>query len=77
MIKYIPQTRFMGIIGTGDPNVCVASCGDTAFEASWLFALKDWIDKTWLHGYTKGLPEMVMDIDIPEFALNRGPGMYV
>ena len=29
-----------------------------ALEGRWLWTLKDWIDRTWMHGYQDGLPKM-------------------
>ena len=57
---YEPQSRFLGIIGTGDPDLAVASKGLMALKGeTWLWQLKDWIDRKWMAGYTSGLPLMV------------------
>lgn len=56
--KFEPQSSFLGIIGTGDKRVCVASRGAMAMRAAWLWDLKDWIDRKWMAGYTHGLPKM-------------------
>ena len=53
-----PQTEFLGIIGTGEPHECVASRGTLGIEGPWLWELKDWIDRTWMAGYTTRLPQM-------------------
>ena len=56
--EWLPQTSFLGIIGTGDPSECVASKGTMGLEAAWLWSLKDWIDRTWMAGYSTSLPSM-------------------
>ena len=55
---FTPQSSFLGLIGTGDGG-CVASRGALAYEASWLWELKDWIDRSWMAGYSSNLPAMV------------------
>ena len=54
---FTPQSSFLGLIGTGDGG-CVASRGALAYEAAWLWELKDWIDRTWMAGYSSHLPAM-------------------
>jgi len=54
---FVPQTRFLGLIGAGDGN-CVASKGPMALEGRWLWDLKDWIDRTWMAMYSHALPQM-------------------
>eukprot|EP00516_Mucochytrium_quahogii_P012904 CAMPEP_0203793008 /NCGR_PEP_ID=MMETSP0100_2-20121128/5601_1 /ASSEMBLY_ACC=CAM_ASM_000210 /TAXON_ID=96639 /ORGANISM=" , Strain NY0313808BC1" /LENGTH=875 /DNA_ID=CAMNT_0050696689 /DNA_START=650 /DNA_END=3278 /DNA_ORIENTATION=+ len=54
---YYPQSSFLGIIGTGT-KYCVASRGEMALEGEWLYALKDWIDRKWMAGYSSQLPLM-------------------
>ena len=56
--QWIPQRTFLGLIGTGDPKVCVASSGNMVIEGAWLWDLKDWIDRKWMAGYTHMLPEI-------------------
>ena len=63
--KWVPQTEFLGIIGTGDPRECVASRGALGLEGAWLWDLKDWIDRTWMAGYTTRLPRMESAIEEP------------
>ena len=58
--KYQPQASFMGIIGTGDKRLAVASRGHFAVEGEWVWDLKDWIDRKWMAGYTYALPEVDM-----------------
>lgn len=55
--RYIPQERFLGLLGLGDGN-CIASRGSMALEGSYLFDLKDWIDRKWMYVYKEGLPDM-------------------
>jgi len=43
---------FLGLLGTGDGN-CIASKGSMALEGRYLWELKDWIDRKWMHVYTK------------------------
>mmetsp|Transcript_75697 Transcript_75697/g.233729 ORF Transcript_75697/g.233729 Transcript_75697/m.233729 type:complete len:893 (+) Transcript_75697:1-2679(+) len=57
LVEYIPQQEFLGIIGLGRGGA-VASKGDVALKADWLWELKDWIDRTWMWKYTEGLPKM-------------------
>jgi len=57
LVPYLPQKEFLGIIGLGRGGA-VASKGDVALHADWLWDLKDWIDQTWMWKYTKGLPKM-------------------
>jgi len=59
--RHIPQSSFLGLIGTGDGS-CIASRGELAFEANWLWSLKDWIDRKWMWQYSGGLP----DLDLAE-----------
>eukprot|EP00939_MAST-03C_sp_MAST-3C-sp1_P003656 g3656.t1 len=60
--EWIPQTTFLGIIGTGDPAVCIASSGTMVLEGSWLWDLKDWIDRKWMAGYTHMLPKIALEM---------------
>uniref|UniRef100_A0A7S2I9W4 Selenide, water dikinase n=1 Tax=Haptolina brevifila TaxID=156173 RepID=A0A7S2I9W4_9EUKA len=55
LAPFVPQSSFLGLIGDGD-GACVASRGAMALEASWLWTLKDHIDRTWMYGYQDGLP---------------------
>ena len=56
--EYHPQASFLGLIGTGDKSVCVASRGNLCLTADWTWDLKDWIDRKWMAGYTYALPSM-------------------
>lgn len=56
-LPFAPQSSFLGLIGTGDGG-CVASRGALAYEAAWLWELKDWIDRSWMAGYSSHLPAM-------------------
>ncbi|KAJ1449852.1 PurM, N-terminal-like protein [Pelagophyceae sp. CCMP2097] len=42
----------------GGDETAVASRGDLALHAKWLWDLKDWIDRKWMWQYTSGLPSM-------------------
>lgn len=55
---YKPQKFFLGLIGTGDPDLCVASRGEIALEGAWLWTLKDFIDRRWMSLYGHDLPIM-------------------
>ena len=50
--RYVPQTSFMGLIGTGDGG-CFASKGRMALEGKCLWELKDWVDWRWMHVYSE------------------------
>jgi hypothetical protein len=55
--RYLPQERFLGLLGTGDGG-CVASRGNMALQGRYLWDLKDWIDRKWMHVYSDGLPDL-------------------
>mmetsp|Transcript_19625 Transcript_19625/g.34920 ORF Transcript_19625/g.34920 Transcript_19625/m.34920 type:complete len:889 (+) Transcript_19625:17-2683(+) len=55
LLRFKPQSNFLGIIGTGTP-LCIASRGSMALEGEWLYKLKDWIDRKWMAGYSSQLP---------------------
>ena len=71
---FTPQSTFLGLIGAGDGQ-CVASRGRMALEGEWLWTLKDFIDRTWMHGYQGGLREMMakMEQKEKEAAARRTP----
>lgn len=50
LISHKPQKEFLGLISTGD-KYAVASRGCFAVEGSFLWKLKDQIDRTWIDGY--------------------------
>lgn len=56
LTEYIPQRSFLGLITTANGS-CVASKGEMGIEGEWLWELKDWIDRTWMRGYSTFLPE--------------------
>jgi len=60
MTEYIPQSSFLGVIGTGR-KYCVASRGEMVLEGEWLWRLKDWIDRKWMASYSSQLP--VRDVE--------------
>ena len=73
-LAHVPQTSFLGLLGTGDGSA-VASRGGLAIEAPWLWDLKDWIDRKWMWQYTKGLPDLSeQDGDFPPFAAAKKAG---
>eukprot|EP00468_Gymnochlora_sp_CCMP2014_P001456 CAMPEP_0167741426 /NCGR_PEP_ID=MMETSP0110_2-20121227/852_1 /TAXON_ID=629695 /ORGANISM="Gymnochlora sp., Strain CCMP2014" /LENGTH=480 /DNA_ID=CAMNT_0007625481 /DNA_START=481 /DNA_END=1923 /DNA_ORIENTATION=+ len=57
LIPYEPQESFLGIIGTGDESECIASKGTMCVNGSWLWGLKDWIDRKWMADYTTALAD--------------------
>lgn len=74
LTPYEPQTAFLGLITTGLPDACVASRGCMGLRGDWLFALKDWIDRKWMAGYTSALPFMEMPAAEPPSAVRvAGP----
>lgn len=64
--RYDPQRTFLGVIGTGRPELAVASKSTCAIASAWVWDLRDWIDRKWMAQYTHDLPEMgADDTDIP------------
>jgi len=55
LVPWTPQMQFLGIIGTGYGNA-IASRGPLALEGSYLWTLKEFIDRKWMAMYTK-LPD--------------------
>ena len=53
---YRAQKHFLGLISTGD-RYAVASRGNWSFEAAWLWAIKDWIDRRFMQKFNQ-LPDM-------------------
>jgi selenide,water dikinase len=45
--KYQPQKRYLALIGTGDRQA-IASWGNWSFQASWLWLLKDYLDRQFM-----------------------------
>ncbi len=54
--RAIPQRRGLALIGTGDKHA-VASRGPFAAHGTYLWQLKDWIDRRWMRRYRE-LPQM-------------------
>eukprot|EP00597_Dinobryon_sp_UTEXLB2267_P005722 CAMPEP_0170061660 /NCGR_PEP_ID=MMETSP0019_2-20121128/3152_1 /TAXON_ID=98059 /ORGANISM="Dinobryon sp., Strain UTEXLB2267" /LENGTH=460 /DNA_ID=CAMNT_0010267561 /DNA_START=498 /DNA_END=1879 /DNA_ORIENTATION=+ len=54
--EWVPQSEFLGLIGTGD-GWAVASKGGLGVEGAHLWQLKDHIDRQWMAGY-QNLPSM-------------------
>lgn len=69
--RYLPQKRFLGLLGTGDGG-CVASRGNMALRGRYLWDLKDWIDRKWMHVYTAGLPDLEEMMAAKQLALTGG-----
>jgi len=57
-----PQEAFLGLLGDGRGGA-VASRGNLALEAPWLWDLKDWIDRKWMWQYSGGLPPLEDDVE--------------
>jgi selenide,water dikinase len=56
LVDWTPQDEFLGLIGTGFGHA-IASKGGMALEGSFLWELKDKIDRTWMRPYQQ-LPTM-------------------
>lgn len=65
LCRYDPQETFLGVIGSGRPDVAVASKSRLAVKARWVWDLRDWIDRKWMAGYTHDLPEMANPVPEP------------
>ena len=50
LTAHVPQKSFLGLLGEGD-GTAIASRGNLALEAPWLWDLKDWIDRKWMWQY--------------------------
>jgi selenide,water dikinase len=57
--KHIPQISFLSLISTGD-KCAIGSRGIFTFEGAWVWKLKDYIDREFMHRYNQ-LPEMKSD----------------
>jgi selenide,water dikinase len=58
---YVPQTNFLGLISTGNKYAIMSRGGFMsccALEGEYLWKWKDYIDRTWMAGYSTELPDM-------------------
>jgi selenide, water dikinase len=49
---FVPQTRYLSIIGTGDGRA-VATRGSWAIEGAWVWRWKDHVDRKWMRRYQR------------------------
>jgi selenide,water dikinase len=56
---YRAQKNFLGLISTGN-KYAVASRGNWSYESSWLWTMKDWIDRKFMRKFNE-LPDMEED----------------
>lgn len=61
---YRPQRSFLGLISSGD-QYAVASRGGWSIEGSWLWRLKDWIDRRFMQRFN----------ELPDMATEQGPAL--
>ena len=54
LVGWRPQAAFLGIVGTGDPRVSVASRGALGLEGDWLWDLKVGTGVVLGQAYTEG-----------------------
>jgi selenide,water dikinase len=52
---FVPQTRYLSIIGTGDRHA-VAMRGSWAIEGAWVWRWKDYIDRKWMRQHDSLTP---------------------
>lgn len=52
---FVPQSRYLVLIGTGDERA-IATRGGLAAEGAWAWRLKEWIDRRWMRGYREFAP---------------------
>ena len=58
---HVPQISFLSLISTGD-KCAIGSRGIFTFEGSWIWKLKDYIDREFMNKYNQ-LPEMQAEIE--------------
>lgn len=56
LAPWTPQVEFLGIIGTGNGHA-IASKGPCGIEGTYVWDLKDKIDRKWMAGYSTDLPD--------------------
>ncbi|KAH9259338.1 pyridine nucleotide-disulfide oxidoreductase [Batrachochytrium salamandrivorans] len=57
LVDYVPQQTFLGLLGTENGKLAMASKGEMGLAAAeWLWELKEWIDRKWMAGYGELLP---------------------
>ena len=63
---FIPQRRYLSLVGTGGRHAVATRGGALVFEGDWVWRWKDWIDRSFMRKFAD-LPDMAGDtkLDLP------------